>query len=230
MKQIVLIGTADTAKDIYSFIKDYKLFDVIAFAVDHQYKTEEYCCGLPVYVIEELSEKIDKNEVGIFVPIQWNYLNRQRKEMYWRLKDAGFHFVNVIAPNAVIHSMGSIGENCWIADNVVIESNVTIGNNVFVKSKAWIGHYTTIADHCFIGAASMVAGKVTIGEQSFIGINAMVFDGVKIGRKCLVGACTFVKRSLPDFSSIKLSSALTEILQYNEIDIEEKLVAAKNIR
>ena len=107
---------------------------------------------------------------------------------------------------------------------------VTIGNNVFVKSKAWIGHYTTIADHCFIGAASMVAGKVTIGEQSFIGINAMVFDGVKIGRKCLVGACTFVKRSLPDFSSIKLSSAVTEIRQYNEIDIEEKLVAAKNIR
>ena len=167
MKQIVLIGTADTAKDIYSFIKDYKLFDVIAFAVDHQYKTEEYCCGLPVYVIEELSEKIDKNEVGIFVPIQWNYLNRQRKEMYWRLKDAGFHFVNVIAPNAVIHSMGSIGENCWIADNVVIESNVTIGNNVFVKSKAWIRQERAIVSDIHGTTRDVIEDTINIGGVTF---------------------------------------------------------------
>lgn len=147
-----------------------------------------------------------------------------------QIENEGYRFVNVIAPNAIIHSGGTIGDNCWISDGTVIESFVTIGNNVFVKSKAWIGHYTTVEDHSFIGAASMIAGKVVVGEQSFIGINAMVFDGVRIGRKCLVGACTVVKRSLPDYSRIKTATGNSEIKQYDESSIEEKLVAAKNIR
>lgn len=177
-----------------------------------------------------LSSQINKTEVGLFIPVQWNYLNRQRRDLYTRLKNEGYRFVNVIAPNAIIHSGGTIGDNCWISDGTVIESFVTIGNNVFVKSKAWIGHYTTVEDHSFIGAASMIAGKVVVGEQSFIGINAMVFDGVRIGRKCLVGACTVVKRSLPDYSRIKTATGNSEIKQYDESSIEEKLVAAKNIR
>ena len=230
MEKIVLIGTADTARDAYCFIQDYKLFEVIAFAVDRKYKTDDMFCGLPVYCIEELSSQINKTEVGLFIPVQWNYLNRQRRDLYTRLKNEGYRFVNVIAPNAIIHSGGTIGDNCWISDGTVIKSFVTIGNNVFVKSKAWIGHYTTVEDHSFIGAASMIAGKVVVGEQSFIGINAMVFDGVRIGRKCLVGACTVVKRSLPDYSRIKTATGNSEIKQYDESSIEEKLVAAKNIR
>lgn len=52
MEKIVLIGTADTARDAYCFIQDYKLFEVIAFAVDRKYKTDDMFCGLPVYCIE----------------------------------------------------------------------------------------------------------------------------------------------------------------------------------
>lgn len=230
MKKIVLIGTADTARDVYCFVQDYKLFEVIAFAVDREYKSDDTFCGLPVYCIEDLPSLIDKEEIGLFIPIQWNYLNRQRRDMYTRLKSEGFHFVNVIAPNAVIHSMCTIGENCWISDGAIIESNCTIGNNVFVKSQALIGHYATVEDHSFIGMASSIGGKVVVGEQSFVGIRATVFDGVKIGRKCLIGACTVVKRSLPDYSLVKTTSGEVEVKQYDENAIEEKLVGAKNIR
>ena len=66
MEKIVLIGTADTARDAYCFIQDYKLFEVIAFAVDRKYKTDDMFCGLPVYCIEELSSQINKTEVGLF--------------------------------------------------------------------------------------------------------------------------------------------------------------------
>lgn len=230
MKKIVLIGTADTAKDAYCFIQDYKLFEVVAFAVDREYKSEDTFCGLPVYCIDELSAIIDKGKIGIFIPIMWNYLNRQRRDVYERLRDGGFHFVNLIAPNAVIHSMGRIGDNCWISDGVVIGSHVKIGSNVFLMGQVWIGHYTTVEDHCFIGATSMVAGKVFIGEQTFVGINAMIFDCVKIGRKCLIGACSSVRRSLPDYSSVKISDVGVKIEQYDETSIENKLVAAQNIR
>lgn len=230
MKKIVLIGTADTARDVYCFVQDYKLFEVIAFAVDREYKSEDTFCGLPVYCIEDLPSLIDKEEVGLFIPILWNYLNRQRKDIYLRLKSEGYHFVNIIAPNAIIHSGGTIGDNCWISDGAIINSNATIGNNVIIRPNAVIAHYTKVEDHCYIGASSFVAGKVIIGEQSFIGINATIFDEVEIGRKCLVGACTVVKRSLPDYSQIKTATGNSEIKQYDENSIEEKLVAAKNIR
>lgn len=231
MEKIILIGMADTARDVLCFVRDYNLFEVVGFAVDREYRSADTFCGLPVYCLEELGTIIDKSETGVFIPIQWNYLNRQRRDMYCRLKREGFRFVNIIAPDAVIHSGGSVGENCWISDGVVIESNVTIGDNVFIKTKAWIGHYTVIEDHCFIGAASKVAGKALVGEQSFVGIDAMIFDGVKLGKKCLVGACSVVKRSLPDYSYVKLTDGGgVEIRQCGEFEIEEKLVAAKNIR
>ena len=55
MKQIVLIGTADTAKDIYSFIKITNCLMLLLFAVDHQYKNRRILFAVfQFYVIEEL--------------------------------------------------------------------------------------------------------------------------------------------------------------------------------
>lgn len=230
MKKIILIGTADTARDAYCFINDYKLFEVIGFAVDERYRTCNEFCGLPVYDTAKLTEKIDKNKVGLFAPIMWNHLNRQRRDVYERLSSEGFQFVNLISPTAVIHSGTVIGNNCWISDGVIIGSNARIGNNVFIMAKGWVAHYSIIENHCFLAGASMIAGKTIVGEQSFIGINAMIFDGVTIGRKCLVGACCHVKRSLPDYSLVKTSSDSMQTVQYDADSIEEKLVAAKNIR
>lgn len=229
MKKLIIIGTSTTAATIKKFVQHYQLFEIVGFAVNREYLTNDEYCEKPVYAIENLERIIDKDKDLLFVAIQWNRLNADRKQVYMNLKSQGWHFANIISPNAIVN--GKItGDNCWIADNVVIDFGATIGSNVFIKIGAFIADNANISNHCFIGAKSTIAGGCNIGEQSFVGLNATIFDCTTVGRKCLIGACTVVKRNLPDFSRCKTISDSYEIKQYDEYEIENKLMFKKNVR
>lgn len=229
MERIVIIGTSSTAADIYQFIRKYALYEVLGFAVDKQYLKETSFWGLPVFATEQLDEILDKEKDFVFVAMQWNKLNADRRKVYERLKEKGFRFANLVSPTAIVNGQLR-GENCLVFDLVSIEFNTTIGNNVFVKGGAFVGPVTRVADHCFIGAKSVVGGGVELGEQSFVGLGAVVFDDVKIGRKCLVGAATVLKRNLEDCSVYKTSLESYVKKTYTEEEIEEKLLFQKNVR
>ena len=230
MKQnLVIIGTGSTAKVVYSFVEFYGLYNVLGFAVNRAYLNSSTYCDKPVYAIEDLERIMDKNNDLLFVAIQWNRLNADRRFVYENLKAKGYLFANVVSPNAIIKGQ-LLGDNCWIADLVSIESGSTIGANCFMRAHAHIEDNTSIGDHCFIGANALIAGGCKIGEQSFIGLSATVFDDTTIGKKCIIGASTAVKRNMPDFSSCKTASCAYEIKQYTEAEIESKLMFSKNVR
>lgn len=98
-----------------------------------------------------------------------------------------------------------------------------------MMARSLVGKNTVIGSHAFIGAGATVAGNCRIGEQSFIGINCVVFDATTVGKKCICGACSNVKRNLPDCSSIKSTSELN-IKQYREDEVESKLMWQRNVR
>ena len=197
--KLIIIGTGVNAKHLYYFIKDYSLSDVIGFAVNKEFLSETQFLGLPVYDIEELDSIFDKDKVKLFVSLLWNRLNGDRKKLYLSLKEKGFKFANVISPKASIR--GEInGDNCWIHDFVTIQNRAQIGNNVSIMAYSLIGANSIIGNHCFCGAKSTVAGGCIIGDQTFIGINCTIFDDTRVGKKCILGACTAVKRNVPDFS------------------------------
>lgn len=229
MKNIIIVGTSTTAERILCFVNQYALYNVLGFAVNRIYKDKDSFCGLPVYCIEELDSIIDKNEDFLFVAMQWNNLNADRKKVYMQLKDQGYKFANLISPTALING-NIVGENCWITDNVIIDYGTTISDNVYVKTGAFIAENVKIDKHVFIGAKSLIAGESIIGEQSFIGLSAVVFDKVIVGKRCIVGACTALKRNLNDFSTIKTNMENYTIKQYTEDVIESKLQFKKIIR
>lgn len=229
MDKIVIIGTSVAANNICKFIEKYHLFEVIGFAVNREYKTEKIYLGKPVYELEKLDTIIDKTRDFIFVAIQWNRLNADRRNVYEKLKSDGYRFANLVSPLASVNGILT-GDNCWITDFVCIDTDAQIGNNVFVKVGAWVGDHTWVGDHCFIGAKSTVGGGVKVGEQSFIGLGAIVFDDTTVGRKCIVGAATALKRNLPDFCVYKTGSDNYVVKCYPENEIENKLLFKKNIR
>lgn len=229
MKNLIIIGISSTANDVYNFIIKYQLYNVIGFAVNSEYKTNNQYLGLPVFELENIDNYCDKNHDYLFVAIQWNRLNADRRHVYENLKIRGYQFANIISPHACIN--GTInGDNCWISDMVCIDNAACIGNDTFVKSCALLGSHAQISDHCFIGAKSTIGGGCIIGEQSFIGLGAVVFDEVKIGTKCIVGAATALKRNLKEYSVYKTTSDVFISKQYDESDIESKLLFKKNIR
>lgn len=227
-EKLIIVGTGPNSVHVYSFIKDYNLFDVIGFAVNREYITEDTFEGLPVYPIEDLDKHIDKENTLLFVALLWNRLNSDRKKLYTELKKQGYHFANLISPKATVRGELA-GDNCWVHDYVVIQNNTVIHSNVAMMAYSLVGDHSDIGAHCFMGTKSTVGGGSSIGEQTFIGINCTVFDDTKVGKKCILGACTAVKRNVPDFSLYKTSSEMV-IKQYAETEIETKLIAKQNVR
>jgi sugar O-acyltransferase (sialic acid O-acetyltransferase NeuD family) len=223
--KLLIVGIGTTAIQIYNFATHYSLFEVIGFAVNEKYYKNKEFLNSHVYKIEELDNKIDKNNIHIFVAMQWNRLNKDRKDLYLNLKQKGYKFGTLISPNAIIQAGVKVGENCWISDNVVIESSCNIERNVFVKSNVWIGHLSEVKQHSFIGACSVIGGEVIIEEQCFVGMGSIVFNQINIGKKCIIGSGTIIKKSLSDFSIVKTKSDNYIIESYSEETIENKLLA-----
>lgn len=229
MQKLVIVGTGSTANTIHEFILKYSLYEVIGFAVNRDYLKEDRYRGLPVFSIEELETVIDIEKDLLFVAVQWNNLNGDRRRMYESLRDAGFKFANLVSPTAIVH--GTIeGDNCWITDLAIIDFGAIVKSNVYIKQYAFIAHGATIRDHCFIGVNSTIGGLAEIGEQSFVGISATILDEVRVGRKCIVGAGTVLKRNLADFSAYKTTGENYTAKQYTEDVIESKLRFSKNVR
>lgn len=229
MEKIVIIGTSVAASNVCKFIEKYHLYEVAGFAVNQEYISVETYLDKPVFAIENLDKLFDKLETKLFVAIQWNRLNADRRKVYEQLKGQGWRFANLVSPLASINGQLN-GDNCWITDFVCIDTDAVIGNNVFVKVGAWVGDHAQVGDHCFIGAKSTVGGGVKVGEQSFIGLGAVVFEDTTIGRKCIVGAATALKRNLPDFCVYKTVSDSGLVKEYSEDIIESKLLFRKNVR
>ena len=227
--KLIIVGLSSTALHVLSFINSYGLYDVIGFAVNERYKECETFQGLPVYTLEHLEEEVGNDDFSVFVAMLWNHLNRDRRMVYEYCKQRGFKMANLVSPLAILRSTLT-GDNCWIHDNVVIQRNTEIGSDVAMMSGTLIGANAKVGNHCFFGAHSLLGGGSTIGEQSFVGINSIVFDGTMVGKKCIIGACTAVKRNMPDFSRYVTKSDDVVIKQYSEEEIENKLMFSKNVR
>lgn len=229
MEKIVIVGLSATARLAYSFIKYHHLFDVIGFAVNEQYKKDDCFCDLPVYSLEHLNEELKGQEYRVFVALLWNHLNADRKRLYLYCKEKGYKMANLISPLAVVRSEIA-GDNIWIHDHVVIQNDSELESNIAIMQGSLIGAGCKVSSHCFFGAHSILAGGCSIGEQSFVGLHATVFDDTHIGKKCIIGACTAVKRNMPDFSKYVTASDNIKIKQYTADEIENKLVFSKNVR
>ena len=229
MEKLIIVGLGPTARHVFSFVQYHQLYNLIGFAVNSSYKTDNMFCGLPVYTLENLKEEVQEDDYVVFVALMWNHLNRDRKKLYEYCKTKGYRMTNLISPLAVIR--GEIqGDNCWIHDFVVIQNNTIIGSDVLLMAYAFIGGDSIVNSHCFFAARSLLAGGCTIGEQSFVGLSATVFDDTVVGKKCIIGACSAVKRNLPDYSRCIISSETIVVKQYSEDEIERKLVFSLNKR
>ena len=200
-ERLVIVGIGSLAPEVYNFVKRYDLYDVIAFAVDKKYLVESYY-GLPVYPFEELEKYIDKNTTKFFVAISWyNKFNKYKREKYEELKTYGFHFANLISPNAIV-STQNIGEGNWIHDGAIVDYGVQIGDNNTILLNTLIGHYSTLGNHNVLVGKVTIGGDTNIGDGCYFGMSAVVFNKLEIGNSCMVGGAATVRHNLKDYTIV----------------------------
>ena len=187
-RPLVIFGAGEYAQVAYSYFRQARTHDVVAFTVDGQYVDAETCHGHPLVAFEDLAERYPPETHDLFVAVGYARINGVRREKYEKGKALGYAMASYVSPHAVIHPDAVIGEHCFILDNVVVEPLARVGDNVTIWTGTMIAHFSEVASHCFISAAVQVAGACRIGEQCFLGVGAVLRDHLEIGPRTVVGA------------------------------------------
>jgi sugar O-acyltransferase (sialic acid O-acetyltransferase NeuD family) len=193
--KIVVFGAGDIARLAHFYFTTDSEHEVVAFAVDAEYRTAPEFQGLPLIASEELTNLFPPAAVSVFVAMSYAKMNRMRAEKYARMKALGYELVTYVSSRCSYLSQSPPGDNCFILEDNTVQPFVTIGNNVTLWSGNHIGHDSSIGDHCFISSHVVVSGHVAIGPSCFIGVNATLRNSITIAERTLVGAGALIMKS-----------------------------------
>jgi sugar O-acyltransferase (sialic acid O-acetyltransferase NeuD family) len=193
-KPVVVFGIGDYARIAAVYLDRDSPYEVVAFAVDDQYRDSETLLDRPVVPAGDLPATHPPTAFAMLVAVGFSGVNRARRTVYERHKALGYEFVTYVSSGAHLVTDVEIGENTFIFEANVVQPFVRIGDNVVIWSGNHIGHDTTIGSHCFIASHAVISGNVTIGESCFIGVNATVRDGITVAPDCVLGAGALVMK------------------------------------
>lgn len=198
--KLVIVGTGETAMLAYEYFTHDTTIEVVAFAVDPTYLKDPQMFGLPVISLEELQSKYSSDQHLAFVAMGAGKLNRDRSQMYCKLKDLGYECASYISSRAFVWQNVKIGENCFILEDNTLQPFTEIGDNVYMWSGNHLGHRSVIQDNCFVSSHCVISGFCRIGTNSFLGVNCTIEDGVEIAPDNFVGAGAIVRKNTKEKS------------------------------
>ena len=120
-----------------------------------------------------------------------------RRSIFERFRNAGFRFVTVIHPTAIVASDVVLGEGAQVMAGAVLQPGVVIGANAIVNTGAVVDHDVRIGDHAHVAPGACLAGGVIIGEVAHVGAGSTVIQNVRVGAGALIAAGSTVVRDVP---------------------------------
>lgn len=194
MKEIIIAGNSITAEIVYQYLSQDSRYRVVAFAVDEEYVTGDQFCGLPQIGFKSLSTKFNPANVRLVMAIGYKNINKNRQNIFEKLKEEGFHFETYIHPDAKIFNGNKIGEGSLVLANTVVEPFSVIGKNCVVWANCTIGHHSKIEDHTWIASGTVIAGEGVVKNNTFLGVNVTVANQVTVEAFNVIGGSTFIAK------------------------------------
>ena len=121
-----------------------------------------------------------------------------RQAVFERFKAAGYGFLTVAHPSALIASDTVLGEGAQVMAGAIIQSGARIGANSIVNTGAQVDHDCVIGSHVHLSPGSILSGTVTVADGTHVGTAASVVQGLRVGRGCLVAAGAVVTENVAD--------------------------------
>lgn len=198
-KPLVIVGDslfAEIAHEYFNYDSD---FEVVAFAVEEQFRNRSMFRGLPVLPFESLDEELDPSQHSVYAAITYGKVNRLRARLAAEAKAKGFALASYVSSRAFVWRNVQIGEHAFIFEDNTVQPFVTIGRNCVMWSGNHIGHHSTIGDDVFIASHAVISGSVTVQNNTFIGVNATLVNDIEIASDTWVGpAVTLTRSTEPD--------------------------------
>jgi sugar O-acyltransferase (sialic acid O-acetyltransferase NeuD family) len=195
-KPLVIVGDSLFAQIAYEYFTHDSPYDVVAFAVEAEYRGRDELFGRPVVDFETIAKRYDPGEHAAYVALVYTQLNRLRARLAAAAKELGYELASYVSSRAFVWPNVQIGEHCFIFEDNTLQPFVTIGDNVVMWSGNHIGHHSRIRDNCFIASHVVVSGSVDVGDSTFLGVNATLANDITIGRDCWIGPSVTLTRDV----------------------------------
>jgi sugar O-acyltransferase (sialic acid O-acetyltransferase NeuD family) len=129
-----------------------------------------------------------------------------RPRLFLEGNAAGFTFVVLRHPSAVVAGDVVLGEGAQIMAGAIIQTGARIGRNVIVNTRASVDHDCRIGDHVHIAPGVILSGGVEIGAGAHLGTGAIVVQGIVIGAEAMIGAGALVRHPVAPGARVKADS------------------------
>lgn len=193
-KKLIIIGNTNNAKLAHYYFENDSEYEVIGFAVDKAYITENSFCSLPVFALETLLETHPPELFDAFIGIGYSKMNKIRESKYHQIKAMGYQLPNYISSKCSFLTQEPIGDNNLILEDNTIQPFVSIGSNNVFWSGNHIGHDVKIGNHNFISSHVVISGFTKIGNNVFFGVNSTFRDAINIADSTLVAAGAIIMK------------------------------------
>lgn len=111
-----------------------------------------------------------------------------RRQLFLRLAAAGYGFLSVKHPQAIVSASAHISEGVQIMAGVVVQTGVRLGRNAIVNTGAIVDHDCDIGEHVHLAPGVTLSGNVRIGDGVHVGTAATIIQGIEIGPGATVAA------------------------------------------
>lgn len=178
---VVIFGVRDLAELAHFYLSHDSNHQVVAFAVNKQFKDRDNFHGLPVVDFETVEQYFPPMACAFFAPMTATDINQNRERVYNEIKGKGYKLISYVSSKATVFD-NPIGDNCFILEDNTIQPFTTIGNNVVMWSGNHIGHHGSVGDHCFFTSHVVMSGHCRIESHCFFGVNSALRDGLAIAQ------------------------------------------------
>lgn len=216
-KRCVIFGTTDFAQIAAVYLRDDAGYDISAFTVNAEFRSQTHLSGIPIVNFESLTQTHPPDAYDIFVAIGFSKINANRRAVYELCKAKGYRLPSFVHSTVHRWAETEIGDACFIFENNVIQPFVRIGNNCVLWSGNHVGHHSTIGDNVFIASHVVISGRCSIGNNCFLGVNATLRDNINIGDNSVIGAGTLLLKDAEPDSLYKAASTIPQERRSHEL-------------
>ena len=114
-----------------------------------------------------------------------------------RLEAAGWTFVGVLHPRAIVSRHATIGAGSQVLAGAIVQAGARVGANTIVNTAAIVEHDALVGDWCHLAPRATLCGQTRVGSGSLVGAGAVLRQSITIGEDTLVGAGAVVLRDSP---------------------------------
>ena len=194
-KPVVVLGGGGHASVLIDCLKRLGA-NILGITDPHKVKGQ-LVLGIKVLGSDNELESYSPREIGLANGLGITEISNGRSNLCRQMRVAGFSFVTVVDPTAIVLSEVHLGEGVQVLSRAVIQSRTKIGRDSIVNTGALIDHECLIGEDCHICPGVNMAGEVRVGTGTIIGIGTTVKERITIGENSIIGAASVIHKDLP---------------------------------